>query len=147
MLARLITTGIAPRVARRGITSTTPAAAAHLEIQLANALEDMKDQGTYKVERVITTPQTSSISVEESDTSVINFCANNYLGLSNHPDLIEAAKDALDSHGFGLSSVRFICGTQDIHKELEKVISEYHGKTLNIRYFTYISLFHHTLIQ
>jgi len=110
--------------ARRTMATAAPAA---LNMQLASALSDMQGNGTYKHERVITSPQTSSINVKESDQPVINFCANNYLGLSNHPDLIDAAKNALDTHGFGLSSVRFICGTQDIHKELEQVISDYHG--------------------
>ena len=87
----------------------------------------MRDAGTYKVERVITSPQSSMISVQNMDNDVINFCANNYLGLSNDPELVEAAKATLDSHGFGLSSVRFICGTQDIHKELEEKISKFHG--------------------
>ena len=123
----------APRAAAAAAFSSTPARPAPpaprpaLEEMLTGQLDDMHAAGTYKHERVITTPQTSSISVEESDVPVINFCANNYLGLSNHPDLIAAAKDTLDSHGFGLSSVRFICGTQDIHKQLEDTISRYHG--------------------
>jgi glycine C-acetyltransferase len=100
--------------------------AAALNTQLSSALRGMQDDGTYKVERVISTPQETSISASGLD-DVINFCANNYLGLSNHPDLVEAAKSTLDTHGFGLSSVRFICGTQDIHKELERRISRYHG--------------------
>jgi 7-keto-8-aminopelargonate synthetase-like enzyme len=124
---------IARQHARRHFTTSLRCAAA-LEEQLSSALVDMKDNGTYKVERVIVTPQDSSISVDSSPEPVINFCANNYLGLSNHPDLVEAAKDALDSHGFGLSSVRFICGTQDIHKQLERVISEYHGMDDTILY-------------
>ncbi len=99
--------------------------ASALNTQLSSALTDMQDSGTYKVERVISTPQETSISASGLD-DVINFCANNYLGLSNHPDLVEAAKRTLDTHGFGLSSVRFICGTQDIHKELERKISQYH---------------------
>jgi len=89
----------------------------------------MRDAGTFKVERVITTPQASEVSVQGSAAQepVLNFCANNYLGLSSHPALVKAAQDALGSHGFGLSSVRFICGTQDIHKELEAAISKFHG--------------------
>ena len=98
-----------------------------LQTVLADQLEGMRDAGTYKVERVITSPQASVISVENMEDDVINFCANNYLGLSNDPELIEAAKATLDSHGFGLSSVRFICGTQDIHKQLEEKISKFHG--------------------
>jgi len=87
----------------------------------------MKEAGTYKVERVITSPQASEVTVQNGKEPVLNFCANNYLGLSSHPALVEAAQNALGSHGFGLSSVRFICGTQDIHKQLEAAISEFHG--------------------
>ncbi len=90
-------------------------------------LEDIKKAGTYKRERVITSSQASHIRVSVADRPVLNFCANNYLGLSNHPALIKAAKDTLDTHGFGLSSVRFICGTQDIHKQLEAKIAKFHG--------------------
>lgn len=84
----------------------------------------MKQAGTYKSERIITSPQQSQIKA--NGKNVLNFCANNYLGLSNHPALIDAAKKTLDTHGFGMSSVRFICGTQDIHKNLQRVISEYY---------------------
>jgi glycine C-acetyltransferase len=84
----------------------------------------MKEAGTYKVERVISSAQSSLIHA--NGKQVLNFCANNYLGLSNHPRLIQAAKKTLDTHGFGMSSVRFICGTQDIHKKLEKIIAEYY---------------------
>eukprot|EP01083_Nonionella_stella_P071949 193640_1 len=91
------------------------------------AIQSIRDAGTYKNERVITSPQKAEITVEGSSNFVLSFCANNYLGLSDHPLLIEAAKKALDTHGLGLSSVRFICGTQDIHKELERKISEFHG--------------------
>lgn len=84
----------------------------------------MKEAGTYKTERIITSPQFSQIT--SNGKQVLNFCANNYLGLSNHPRLIEAAKKTLDTHGFGMSSVRFICGTQDIHKQLEKVVSNFY---------------------
>lgn len=87
----------------------------------------MQDAGTYKRERVITSPQTASIRVSGRPKEVLNFCANNYLGLSNHPDIVQAGKRALDSHGMGLSSVRFICGTQDIHKQLERAIAEFHN--------------------
>ena len=85
-------------------------------------LDDIKDAGLYKEERVLTSEQDADIRVEPG-TDVINFCANNYLGLANHPELIEAAKEGLDKYGFGLASVRFICGTQDIHKELERKIA------------------------
>ena len=94
---------------------------AHLQKELA----DIKEAGLYKNERIIVTPQRADIEVEGSDQDVLNFCANNYLGLSDNPRLIQAAKDALDARGYGMSSVRFICGTQDYHKELEKAISDY----------------------
>lgn len=91
---------------------------------LAREIEAIKAAGTYKAERIITSPQSAKIRANNKD--VLNFCANNYLGLSNHPRLIQAAKKTLDTHGFGMSSVRFICGTQDIHKQLEKVIADYY---------------------
>ncbi|ETW01277.1 2-amino-3-ketobutyrate coenzyme A ligase [Aphanomyces invadans] len=93
--------------------------------RLANEISDIKAAGTYKNERVITSPQGALIKV--ANNGVLNFCANNYLGLSNHPEVVAAAKKALDTHGFGLSSVRFICGTQDIHKKLERAIADFHG--------------------
>lgn len=101
----------------------------HLNTQL----DETREQGLYKTERVITSQQDSNISVGSGD-HVLNFCANNYLGLANHPDLIKAAKDGLDSHGFGVASVRFICGTQDIHKELEAKISDFLGMQETILY-------------
>ena len=104
-----------------------------LKPALAEELADIKTAGLYKTERVITTPQGAVISTEDGK-EVINFCANNYLGLSSHPKIIEAAKDAIDTHGFGLSSVRFICGTQDIHKTLERKISEFLGTEDTILY-------------
>ncbi|KGL47135.1 glycine C-acetyltransferase [Porphyromonas gulae] len=91
---------------------------------LAAELKSIEEAGLYKKERIIITPQRADIRVNEGQ-EVLNFCANNYLGLSDHPRLIQAAKDAMDERGFGMSSVRFICGTQDIHKELEKAIAEY----------------------
>lgn len=90
-------------------------------------LSSIQEAGTYKSERVITSPQRNLISVQRSDEPVLNFCANNYLGLSDHPTIIDAAKRSLDDHGFGVASVRFICGTQDIHKTLEAKIAEFHG--------------------
>lgn len=87
-------------------------------------LEEIRNAGLYKTERVITTPQSVEIKVQSGE-EVLNFCANNYLGLADNPDVIEAAHKALDDHGFGLASVRFICGTQDIHKKLERKISEF----------------------
>lgn len=100
--------------------------------QIQAQLEDVKNQGLYKAERVITSAQQTAIEVNQ--TEVINFCANNYLGLANHPQLIEAAKAGLDSHGFGMASVRFICGTQDIHKQLEQALSEFLGMEDTILY-------------
>ena len=84
----------------------------------------MKEMGTYKTERVITSAQ--DMEIEANGQRVLNFCANNYLGLSNHPRVVQAAKDTLTTHGFGMSSVRFICGTQDIHKDLERRIADFH---------------------
>ena len=104
-----------------------------LKAKLETELADIKEAGLYKSERIITTPQGADISTDSAG-EVINFCANNYLGLSSHPKVIQAAKDAIDSHGYGLSSVRFICGTQDIHKELERKISEYLGTEDTILY-------------
>ena len=91
---------------------------------LTKEIQDTKDAGLYKEERIIITPQTAAIKVE-GGKDVLNFCANNYLGLSDNPRLIKAAKDMMDSHGYGMSSVRFICGTQDIHKQLEQAIAHY----------------------
>ncbi|MFA5647380.1 MAG: glycine C-acetyltransferase [Bacteroidales bacterium] len=103
-----------------------------IQEELQNQLQGIKDDGLYKDERVILTAQ--GVDIETNGQKVLNFCANNYLGLSNHPRLVQAAKDTMDSHGFGLSSVRFICGTQDIHKELEQHISEYFGTEDTILY-------------
>ena len=91
---------------------------------LTKEIQDTKDAGLYKEERIIITPQTAAIKVQ-GGKDVLNFCANNYLGLSDNPRLIKAAKDMMDSHGYGMSSVRFICGTQDIHKHLEQAIAHY----------------------
>lgn len=93
---------------------------------LASEIADLKANNLYKTERTITSPQAAVINTLEAG-EVLNFCANNYLGLSSHPEVIKAAKDTIDSHGYGLSSVRFICGTQDIHKKLEKKIAEFVG--------------------
>ena len=100
---------------------------------LTKELASIKEAGLYKKERIITSPQAAEITIEGGKT-VLNFCANNYLGLSSHPKVIEAAKAAIDSHGFGLSSVRFICGTQDIHKILEEKISAFLGTEDTILY-------------
>lgn len=95
-----------------------------MKTYLQAELKAIEEAGLYKKERIIITPQTADIKVGDGQ-AVVNFCANNYLGLSDHPRLVEAAKAAMDSHGFGMSSVRFICGTQDIHKALEKAIADY----------------------
>ena len=100
---------------------------------LVNEIEAIKEAGLFKKERIITSAQAAQITIEGGQ-EVLNFCANNYLGLSSHPKVIEAAKAAIDSHGFGLSSVRFICGTQDIHKTLEQKISEFLGTEDTILY-------------
>ncbi|RKS99271.1 glycine C-acetyltransferase [Flavobacterium sp. 123] len=100
---------------------------------LQSELQTIEDNGIFKKERIITSPQGAEITISTGE-KVLNFCANNYLGLSSHPEVIQAAKDALDSHGFGMSSVRFICGTQDIHKTLEKKISEFYGTEDTILY-------------
>jgi glycine C-acetyltransferase len=100
---------------------------------LQQEIQQLKDAGLYKSERIITSSQDAIIKISTGE-EVINFCANNYLGLSNHPAIIQAAKNALDSHGFGMSSVRFICGTQDIHKELEKKIADFYTTEDTILY-------------
>lgn len=97
----------------------------NFKTHLQNELRDIKEAGLYKNERIIITPQSSDIEVEGTKGDVLNFCANNYLGLADNTRLIEAAKKAMDRRGYGMSSVRFICGTQDLHKELEKAISDY----------------------
>lgn len=99
---------------------------------LKEELKTIEANGLYKKERIITSPQGAEITV--NGETVLNFCANNYLGLSSHPEVVQAAKDALDSHGFGMSSVRFICGTQDIHKDLEKAIADFYGTEDTILY-------------
>jgi len=100
---------------------------------LQQELEEIKAAGLYKSERIITSSQDAVIKISTGE-EVINFCANNYLGLSNHPAVIQAAKDTMDTHGFGVSSVRFICGTQDIHKKLESKIAEFYQTEDTILY-------------
>ncbi|EKY31728.1 glycine C-acetyltransferase [Vibrio cholerae] len=101
--------------------------------QIRTQIEEVKAEGLYKSERVITSQQQAAVEISTGE-EVLNFCANNYLGLANHPALIEAAKDGMDSHGFGMASVRFICGTQDIHKQLEQKLSQFLGKEDTILY-------------
>lgn len=105
----------------------------NIQKYLADELVAIEEAGLFKKERIITSPQDAVIKISTGQ-EVINFCSNNYLGLSSHPEVIKAAKDALDSHGFGMSSVRFICGTQDIHKELEAKIASYYGTEDTILY-------------
>jgi glycine C-acetyltransferase len=100
--------------------------------RIAKEVEEIRTSGLYKTERIISSPQDAEITV--NNRTVLNFCANNYLGLSSHPKVIEAAHKAIDSHGYGMSSVRFICGTQDVHKELEKKLSEFLGTEDTILY-------------
>jgi glycine C-acetyltransferase len=104
-----------------------------LVANLRKELHEIEESGLYKKERVIVSKQGPVIKVEKGK-EVLNFCANNYLGLSSHPKVVKAAKQALDTHGYGMSSVRFICGTQDIHKELEKKIAEFHHTDDSILY-------------
>ena len=99
----------------------------------ADTLDEIRAAGLFKSERIITSPQSAEITLADGRT-VLNFCANNYLGLADHPDVIAAAKDALDTHGFGMASVRFICGTQDLHKQLEKTIADFFGTEDTILY-------------
>ena len=106
---------------------------AEFEQQLAQTLEEIKSQGLFKTERVITSPQDAHIAIT-GGKRVLNMCANNYLGLADHPALIAAAKEALETHGFGMASVRFICGTQDIHKELEAALTKFLGTEDTILY-------------
>ena len=105
----------------------------NIKEHLQKEIRDIKDNGLYKEERIITSAQGAEITLNTGET-VLNFCSNNYLGLSSHPDVIQAAKDAMDSHGFGMSSVRFICGTQDIHKELEQKIADFYQAEDTILY-------------
>ncbi|MGB2087534.1 MAG: glycine C-acetyltransferase [Psychroflexus salarius] len=104
-----------------------------LKEQLEQEIHNIKDDGLFKDERIITSPQGPEITLDTGQ-KVLNFCANNYLGLSSHPEVVQAAKDTLDSHGFGMSSVRFICGTQDIHKELEARIAKFYNTEDTILY-------------
>jgi len=106
---------------------------AEFEKQLSQTLEEIKSQGLYKTERIITSPQDAHIALA-GGKRVLNMCANNYLGLADHPELIKAAKEALDTHGLGMASVRFICGTQDLHKQLEAALTKFLGTEETILY-------------
>src|SRR5213594_286398 len=103
------------------------------EKQVSETLQEIKSQGLFKTERIITSPQDAHIAIT-GGKRVLNMCANNYLGLADHPALIAAAKEALETHGFGMASVRFICGTQDIHKELEAALTKFLGTEETILY-------------
>lgn len=105
----------------------------NLNQRIANELQSIREQGLFKSERIIASPQSAEITLADG-RKVLNFCANNYLGLADHPEVIAAAKAALDSHGFGMASVRFICGTQDLHKDLERRIAAFFGKQDAILY-------------
>lgn len=104
-----------------------------IQQHLQSELQTIEENGIFKKERIITSSQGAEITISTGET-VLNFCSNNYLGLSSHPEVIQAAKDAMDTHGFGMSSVRFICGTQDIHKTLEKKIADFYGTEDTILY-------------
>jgi glycine C-acetyltransferase len=104
-----------------------------IKAHLQKEIQDIKNNGLFKTERIITSPQGAEIKINTGET-VLNFCSNNYLGLSSHPEVVQAAKDAMDTHGFGMSSVRFICGTQDIHKKLESKIADFYGTQDTILY-------------
>jgi glycine C-acetyltransferase len=104
-----------------------------IQQHLQSELQTIEENGIFKKERIITSPQGAEITISTGET-VLNFCANNYLGLSSHPEVVQAAKDTMDTHGFGMSSVRFICGTQDIHKTLEKKIADFYGTEDTILY-------------
>ncbi|XP_065086598.1 2-amino-3-ketobutyrate coenzyme A ligase, mitochondrial [Ochlerotatus camptorhynchus] len=114
--------------------SSTTAASANFRQIIQNQLDDIEKAGTYKRERIIVSPQATSISVEGSQGKILNFCANNYLGLASNEQVVNCAKKSLDEYGAGLSSVRFICGTQAIHKQLEKKLSEFHQREDTILY-------------
>lgn len=105
----------------------------NIKEHLQKEIQNIKDNGLFKTERIITSPQGAEITISTGET-VLNFCSNNYLGLSSHPEVVQAAKDAMDTHGFGMSSVRFICGTQDIHKKLESKIADFYGTQDTILY-------------
>jgi len=123
-----------PVAASFGSVRAQSTACATLSEAINTQLDDMRASGKYKAERIITSPQQAEITVEGTDKPVLNFCANNYLGLSNNEDVKAAAVEAIGSHGFGLSSVRFICGTQDIHRDLEQKVAEFHGMESAILY-------------
>ncbi|KAI8119027.1 hypothetical protein FF38_02389 [Lucilia cuprina] len=113
--------------------SSSPAHAQFREI-LSDQIKSIKEAGTFKSERIITSSQSTQITVEGSKKQILNFCANNYLGLANHPEVVNYSREITEKYGAGLSSVRFICGTQDIHKSLEKKLAQFHGREDTILY-------------
>jgi len=136
MLSRISTVGHATRQISGSVTvpKAYTSSQAMLREILDLELNTIRESGTFKSERIITSSQGASIDVSGRKGSVLNFCANNYLGLSSHPNVLEGAREALQTHGAGLSSVRFICGTQDIHKNLERKIAAFHGREDAILY-------------
>merc|ERR1711879_268954 len=131
MRKNIIRTFSASVIHRDAALFPIPSAYSAVKSEIGAEIQALRDNGTIKNERVIVGKQGSHITVQNPDGSItkeLNFCANNYLGLSSHPDLINAQKEVCDSHGAGLSSVRFICGTQDIHKKLEQQIADFHGR-------------------
>ena len=129
---RLYTVSLSRRSRGRG-RSAVRAMTPQFAKQVSQTLGEIRSQGLYKTERIITTPQDAHIAVA-GGKRILNMCANNYLGLADHPALIAAAKEALETHGFGMASVRFICGTQDIHKELESALTKFLGTEDTILY-------------
>ena len=137
MLRSVVINKVVGSVVRSGMRSGSSGAGAALSKQLAGELEGIREAGTYKEEKKIVSMQAATVNVADGEgnvSEVLNFCANNYLGLCDHPELIEAAKTAMDERGFGLASVRFICGQQDIHRELEGRIAEFHKMDDSILY-------------
>jgi len=133
MISRRIIRNLSKTVNRAsvGYALPTPGSYSNIKNDIKAEIQGLRDNGTIKNERVIIGKQGSHITVQNPDGTIseeLNFCANNYLGLSSHPDLIARQKEVCDSHGAGVSSVRFICGTQDIHKALEKQIADFHGR-------------------
>ncbi|XP_037720106.1 2-amino-3-ketobutyrate coenzyme A ligase, mitochondrial [Drosophila subpulchrella] len=120
----------------RGVGRRQYSAAAQTQLReiLGTQLVGIKEAGTFKAERIITSSQSTQITVQGSDKKILNFCANNYLGLANNPEIVEHSQKLLEQYGAGLSSVRFICGTQDIHKQLEQKIAQFHGREDTILY-------------
>eukprot|EP00003_Mantamonas_plastica_P027130 TRINITY_DN5736_c0_g1_i2.p1 TRINITY_DN5736_c0_g1~~TRINITY_DN5736_c0_g1_i2.p1 ORF type:complete len:198 (-),score=54.01 TRINITY_DN5736_c0_g1_i2:172-714(-) len=136
MFKRFINSTATSTRSATGIIQRNYASAASNKLSefLSEEISGMQDAGTFKTERVITSPQSNLVSVEGTEGEVLNFCANNYLGLADNPQVIQGAENALSTHGFGLASVRFICGTQDIHKNLERSIAKFHGTEDTILY-------------